>query len=181
MIKIIQFILGLQFLFKKETLGASGFFPMPSWLRKILKRFHIQKQVAFYAQLVKGADMSMLAPDEYGCEESRTRLLRMVDSTLTPVFTYTKTGLNHMLNSRRFIEIPRHLANDGCIVMAATKTWPVGWESSVKNGHTGVLIGKRVYSNNSQSGEWDNAWRLDRFIEYYQKKGGMKVRFFAVI
>jgi len=179
MIQILNFILSKR----KTKLGASGFYPIPRWLRFFLNRYHVMKRVAIYAQLVKGADMSLLAPDEYGCEESVTRLLRMVDPNLTPVFTFTLDGLRYMNKHNRFIEIDKSIIKDGVVVIAATGTWKgkTPKDPNILNGHTGIFVGGHVYSNNSYTGMWDNVWNLNHFIEYYQLRGGMKVRFFAII
>ena len=175
MITIIKFILQITY---EGKLGSTGFYPIPIWLRKYLKKFPVAKQVAIYSKLAEGADMSRLAPDEYGCEESRTRLLRMIDQYLTPVFTYTPNGLRHMIDSDRFIEVDEKLALmiDGTIVMAATGT---GFHGTV--GHTGILVDGRVWSNNSATGMWGDFWSLVAFKRNYQYKQGMRLRYFVPI
>jgi len=122
----------------------------------------------------------MLTPDEYGCVESVTRLLRNLDPTLTDVLTYTPYFVNHMEQSKRFIEIDERLAKlfvGGAIVIAETGTG----NNKVSNGHVGVLDGDRVWSNHSYGKDWSEYWSLLAFKNHYELKGGMKVRYFIPI
>lgn len=164
------------YLLTTPKLGSVNFFPIPQWLKVFLRRYNVQKQVAVYAKLLVGVDMSFLTPNELGCAESVTRLLRNIDTTLTPVITGTYTLLGHLERSRRFIEIGERHVNDGCVAISATGTGFVG-----KIGHVGIVVGKRIYSNNSYTGKWDAHWSMLRFKDDYQRKGGMKVRYFAII
>ena len=159
-------------------------FNVPKWLDFFIKRFNIQRQVSAYAQLALGEDLSELAPNEFGCAESVTRLLNQVNKDLTPIITGTWTLWQHMEKSKHFIEIEKEHANNGVVVIA-----PTGTGNGGAIGHVGILVGNRVYSNNSYTdisknryaGEWDDYWTLDSFIDNYEHKNGIKVRFYAII
>lgn len=171
--KLLQFLMRIS---DRETFGATGFYPIPRWLRGYLNRYTTLRQVAIYAQLVKGADMSFYAPNEYGCAESVTRMLTNLNPDLTPIFVSTIKLTEYLEESDSFIELNYRPFN-GCIVMATTGTG----NGRVSNGHVGIFVNGRVFSNNSNTGRWDDQWSLLAFKDYYQRKGGMKVRYFAPI
>ena len=157
---------------KRTHLGGRGFYPIPPSLRRMFKRYTLQRQLIVYSRLCKNTDLSFIAPDEVGCAESVTRLLREIDPDLTPVLTGTWTLLNELLSSKRWVELQKPMP--GCIVIAAT-----GTGNGKMVGHVGIYDGDRIWNNNSYTGRWTNSYTVQTFTARYLLAGGMKVRFFA--
>ena len=164
----------LYTLHKRTRLGGRGFYPVPNYLRPLFSKYPIHKRVHVYARLVKDTDLSFIAPDDVGCAESVTRLLREVDPTLSPVILGTYTLLEHLRTSPRFKEIGVPI--NGCLVLAAT-----GTGNGTIQGHVGIFDNGRVWSNNSYKGVWDAHFTLQAFKARYTLQGGMKVRHFIPI
>jgi len=176
----MNFLYKMWLLWQSPRLGSDAFYPLPNWLKSYLSKYHLYERVGLYARLLDGVDMSVITPDEVGCVESMTRLLRNLDPSLTDVLTYTPYFVNHMEGSKRFIEVEETVAKligIGVIVIAETGTG----NNKVSNGHVGVLDGDRIWSNHSYGKDWSGYWSLLTFKNYYQLKGGMKVRYFLPI
>lgn len=47
-------------------------------------------------------------------------------------------------------------------------------------GHVGVVGVSQIMSNNSDTGLWDTQWTYQGWIDYYQKKGRLKTKYFRV-
>lgn len=115
-----------------------------------------------------GVDASPLdaATDAYGCAESLSTILHADDPTFG-VVTGTYTLMEALEKSLKFVrvQVPRR----GDIFMYATGT---GGNPSVPNGHTGV-VGEngRTYSNNSNSGQWDDHLTLAALRRYLRDYG----------
>lgn len=155
-------------------LGSAAFYPIPAFVRTYLRRFPFYLQLVKYARLVNGVDMSVIAPDEYGCVESITRMMRNLDENIVPVMTYTPYFARHMDKSDRFIEVSERMARNigrGVIVVAITQ--PNVWV-----GHVGVLDGDRIWSNDSYKGVWNNKFTLLRFKEYYKR---LEIKYYIAI
>lgn len=156
-------------------LGASGWYPIPNWLRLYLKQLPIYRQVVVYARLLKDADLSFIAPDEVACAESVTRLLNTIDPSLIPVITGTWSLLEYLVTSKRFREIPQPV--DGCVILAATGTG----NGTIANGHVGICDKGMIWNNNSAIGKWQKTYSYMTFRARYEYTGGMKVRYFLPI
>lgn len=145
------------------------------------------KRARIYASAYKFLDTDPtprdLVPDEYGCAEAVSVVLRHALPELDfPIITYTPTLLDYFKTNKHFAESPDPAP--GSIVIAATGTG----NGSVPNGHTGVIGRKRapdgsywVLSNNSYNGKLQVTHSLNQFIRYYETKGGMKVRYFNAV
>ena len=146
-------------------MGNNGFIPLPSGIKTFLSRFPLSKQISVYARLVKGVDLSFIAPDELGCAESVTRMLSFIAPQLgVPVITGTWTLDQHLKKNPKFLTIPRSMVKDGCIIIAVT-----GEGSGA--GHVGIVVGSVVYSNNSYTGKWDAHISHEAFRWSYGKRG----------
>lgn len=154
----------LRKLFERK-LGGSGFVPLPPLVKRILSVYPIHKQVSVYVKLVLGTDLSFVAPDELGCAESVTRIFNYLAPELQlPVVTGTWTLDQALKSNPHFIPIQRLSNCDGCIIIAVTG-------EGVGSGHVGIIVGDRVYSNNSFSGRWDKHFTHDGFRNYFIKRG----------
>lgn len=157
---------------KQDFLGAQGFLPIPSWVRMFLRRYTPSKQRIYYARLMDGLDLSSIAPDEVGCQESVSR----IDHELfgDDIVTGTWTGMQHYITSSKWREVS--MPEDGCTVIAAT-----GTGNGTIRGHVGIYDGKRVWSNTLVNGRgvWSNRISYQAFLDYYKRKGGMPVRYFV--
>lgn len=160
----------IRYLLAGSRLGGNGFFPIPAWVRVILKRYSPSKQRLFYARLMDGVDLSYIVSNDVGCQESVSR----IDHELfgDDIITGTWTGLQHYITSPKWREADT--PQDGCTVIAATGTG----NGTIENGHVGIYDNKRVWSNSSIPGAWGNKFSLLAFLDYYQRRGGMKVRYF---
>lgn len=163
-----------QILKLNTRVGGTGFYPIPPWLRQYLNRMSMPKRVVYYARLCSGVDLSTLAPNEVGCAESVTRLLRQLDTTLVPVELSTYRLTLHLVVSKRFVELDTPLP--GCVVIAAT-----GTGNGHIVGHTGIYDGRRIWNNNSYTGKWSDSYTIATFRDRYERLGGMKVRFFIPV
>lgn len=149
----------------RGRLAGSGFVPLPAYIKGILARFPLAKQIAIYARLVENTDLSFVAPDELGCAESVTRLINYLEPTLgLPVVTGTWTLDQALKRNTHFFPIQKMFVRDGCIIIAVTG-------EGIGNGHVGILVGDRVYSNNSNTGRWDKHFTHDGFRNYFIKRG----------
>jgi hypothetical protein len=152
-------------------LGAQGFYPIPERILPLFKRYPLAKQIVTYARLCNGVDLSFIAPNDVGCAESVTRLLREVDQDLVPVITGTWTLLEHIRRSKRFREVKTPF--NSCVVIAATGTG----NGSIQ-GHVGIYDNGRIWNNTSRTGKWSASFTLQAFKARYQITGGMPVRYF---
>ncbi len=152
-------------------------FPKPAYDEdlKELPMNQDTNQEKLYAAAVAalGKDISPLdrAPDELGCMESLSMVLRQVVDF--PIIPGTWTGLDYIRKSPLFEKVDTPEAGD--IIICATipgKPFP---------GHAGV-VGKNgaVMSNSSKTGRWEQNYNLASWDERYRKKGGYVVHYFRL-
>jgi hypothetical protein len=154
---MIQFLYDLHLKFNKNLAG--NWYPVPTWLKFYLSNLPYTQQRVTLARLLKGKDLSFIAPNEYGCVEAVTR----IDNSLfgEPIMTGTWTALEYYLNSPKWKRIPYPVK--GCTMLYATGT---GKKGTV--GH--IMIYDNVnclWSNNSYRGIFDNHFTLTRARELY--------------
>lgn len=154
-------------------LGSSGFFPLPSWLRWYLLKKTPSQAMLYTARLMNGVDLSFTVPDDVGCAESVTRICRMLFGDDVIPGTYTL-----MRHYERYPLVWKEISApaDGCVVIAATGTG----NGSIQ-GHVGIYDRGRIWSNNSATGRFDSHFSHLAFVDRYQKKGGIRVRYFVRI
>lgn len=158
----------LRIAFEPKNLG--GFYPLQPWLRRTLEKKHPSQRLQFYSRLVKGTDLSFVAPDEYGCQESVSRICQTLFGD--PVYTYTRYALDQeYIGSQRWIEVSYPI--NGCVVIAASPG-----NKQVPNGHVGIYDNGKLWNNNSATGTWQRNYTIPAFIDRYERRGGMKVRYF---
>lgn len=88
-----------------------------------------------------GRDLSKLAPDEQGCAESVSRILRLVYPDF-PIITSTTALDAHLRNSPRFTAV--QTPKKGYVTMFATRGGTIG--------HVGIMGKRNIMSNTSATG-----------------------------
>lgn len=136
-----------------------------------------------YSFLGKDASPHDIAPDEYGCAETVSDVIRTAFPELRfPTLLSTRELYDYLTRSVSFQQTDE--PEYGCIVLNVTGTG----NGRVPNGHTGIL-GQRVspdgshwiMSNDSRSGTWEPNYTLNSWRRYYEAKGGMPTLFFIPI
>lgn len=151
--------------------------------RNLLKAM-VEKENTLYDTahgfLGQDASPSDVAPDEYGCAESVSRVVQTAFPDIRfPLRTSTREMLRYLISSSSFVQVDR--PQYGCIILSATGTG----NGSVLNGHTGIM-GKNespdgspwIMSNDSRNGLWSANYTLKTWRAYYEKRGGMPTHFF---
>lgn len=130
--------------------------------------------------LGQDASPSDVAPDEYACAESVSRVLQHAFPGIHfPLLTGTYDLLHHLQNTPAFVEVqtPQY----GCVIVSATGTG----NGTIANGHTGI-VGKNegpdgtywIMSNDSRNGIWSVNYTLGTWKAYYSLRGGMVAHYF---
>lgn len=160
--------------FKKEKLGVSTAYPIPWWFFYLAKkmRWSASQQMLQCSRLLKDADLSYIAPNEYGCAESVTRIWNALFGF--PIFTATVKMYEYMCTSGKFTEIPHPI--DGAITIAVTEFR----NGETINGHTGVSDGGSLWNNNSPTGKWMKNWKNQFFISHFVGLKKLKVHHFII-
>ncbi len=122
------------------------------------------------------------APDEYGCANSETQIIKKV----LPDFSgsLSTAGLyNIFLSDKRFKKITDKTAfQPGDIIISPTGVKKLFENANMKNGHVGIVLGfNLIGSNNSLSGEWDIHYTLPTWIKKYRVDGGYRVYCFRLV
>jgi hypothetical protein len=120
------------------------------------------------ARSLLGQDASPqnLAPKEYACAESVSSVLNSLWPEI-PVVTGTYTLWNYLNTSPLFYKSDGPA--DGCVIIAPTGT-------GIGVGHTGIVDGDKVMSNNSATGLWDKHITLKSWAAYF--KGRLPTYYF---
>lgn len=167
-----------------DKLQGQNFYPLPPLVKKVFTVFRVGtlRQMQVFAQMLDGADLSFLAPNEYGCIEAVSRIWHELFGY--EVFTYTPHAIKYLENSNNFFELTvkttdpemiRKTVPDGAIVIAVTGTG----NGSIPNGHACIKDGGVLWNNRSKDGKWVPSYTLRTFIARYEIAGGMKVRYFV--
>lgn len=150
-------------------------------LLKILAQLNIMRRMsreALYntakASLGKDASPNDLAPDELGCAETVSNIIRMVIPTF-PIVISTRLLFAALVESNYFKPVDEPLEGD--VIISVTGTG----NGKVSNGHTGIVGKYGVMSNDSRSGMFLENYTLASWDLYYRKKGGFPTHFFRVV
>jgi hypothetical protein len=105
-----------------------------------------------------GKDLSKRAPDERGCAESLSRIIRMVDPTF-PIYVSTIELAQHLKDSPDFeiVKVPQK----GDIAIFPTRE---------RVGHCGVVGKTHIMSNNSKTGNWEANYTHAEWRYAYQAR-----------
>lgn len=157
-------------------LGANSFVPLPEWLKSLMRTwgYSTGQMVLVYSKLALGTDFSQLTPDDVGCAESVTKLLRGVDKRLVPIITGTASLNAELWKSPRFKEVG--VPRPGDIIISPTGRG----NGRVPNGHVGI-VGEDgvIYSNNSHTGKWDKHLTLRGWYAHFGDRGGYPIYYYS--
>lgn len=139
-----------------------------------------QKRLFVTAACSLGTDASPndVAPDEYGCAETVDTIHRKALGTfITGTLTLSTAVLyKHFLKGGAWVE---SAGEPGDIVIS-----PTGWGTNpaMPNGHVGyVSIDRKIMSNSSATGMFEENYNLDTWRERYVVKGGYPMKFYKKI
>jgi hypothetical protein len=145
-----------------------------SLLEKILIVLSMKKPTLLdvcKAHIGKDASPSDKAPDELGCAETVTEILKKVYPE-TPIITGTWTLWAYF--SKSALWFPMLEPEPGCVVIS-----PSGKGNGKFPGHAGFIMDDgTIASNDSYTGKFERNYTLDTWKERYQKKGGFPVYFY---
>lgn len=145
-------------------------------LQAIVKRF-MKPTLLEVCEGAIGTDASPSdnAPDELGCAETVTTLLRKVYPT-TPIITGTYTLLQYLDNPKNGFVIT-HTPTPECIVLSPTGTGNAGTV-----GHVGIVLEDGIIaSNDSRTGKFMKNYDLSTWRSRYHEKQGMPVFYYKHI
>ena len=121
-----------------------------------------------------GKDLSIQAPNELGCSEALSTVLRGVFPDF-PSFISTRALWEHLRVDKRFKNTK--LLKPWSVIISPTGQG----NGTLKNGHAGVYgENEIIYSNNSKTGKWDSHWKLGEWAKYYRDKGGFPILIYEV-
>lgn len=142
-----------------------------------------RKQERVYAvaldAYVRGLDLSDVAPDELGCANALSNIIRDALPELNfPKFVSTRAMYDYFEKSPSFI--PTDDEDFSIIIISPTE--------GANIGHVGIL-GKRnnpdgsryIMSNNSFTGQWDVTHSMKTWKRYYQEKKGLPVFMYQIV
>lgn len=129
---------------------------------------------AAVAELGRDASPDDLAPDNLGCADSVTNIIRKVRPTF-PIVVGTWTLLyEHLLKETDFIAVDN--PEPGDVIINAT-----GTGNGEIVGHVGIVAkNDRIMSNTSAKGIWEENFSMTNWDNYYRKKGGMPTYYFRL-
>lgn len=126
--------------------------------------------------LGKRCTLNAGVPEEVGCAEALSFILSLAKTQNLPILGYAGTAdmTDWLENDPQFIEIDTY--EPGAIIMSAT-----GSGNGKIPGHCGICLNLGIGSNNSDNGLFQEKWTVDKWKEYYEVFGGMKIRYFRMI
>lgn len=120
----------------------------------------------------KDASPNDEAPDEYGCADSVSCIIRETFGDIMK-HTISTAELYNLLNSSKdFIKVLDHKSGD--IIIS-----PTGMGKGLPNGHVGIFAeGEDIMSNSSSKGTFENNFTLTSWVKRYRDIGGYPIFFF---
>lgn len=144
-------------------------------LEDILKSLQLMEKTIIdicKENLGRDASPSDLAPDELGCAETVTTLLKQIYPE-TPIITGTWTLWDYFRKNDT-VWFPLLEPEPGCVVICAT-----GTGNGKFPGHTGILLDDgTIASNDSWTGRLERNYDLDTWKKRYQSLGGFPVYYY---
>lgn len=137
-----------------------------------------------YAKLCLGKDMAPVE-DEYGCMEAVANIAKRVGIIIGGGAS-TYFANRFFRRSKKFKKIASFKPATGIknirpgqIVISATG---YGGTKAVPNGHVGIISdGKKIMSNNSKNGLWEENYTLASWYKRYVTKGKYPMDIYEVI
>lgn len=139
-----------------------------------------RKIVTLYCKLYLGKDFTPLdlVPDEFGCAEAVTTLLKNA-GLFYLVIPGTWTLWKYLQKSDQWKLVTEPMEGD--IILSPTGLSRLGSEVPFV-GHVGI-VGPRgmIYANNSDNGKWSTIYHLTDWIQRYSVRGGYPVLYYRFI
>lgn len=118
------------------------------------------------------------SPDNLACAESVSTLLKELFGSF-PIITGTWTLREQLKTDNRFERVTEPVK--GCIIMSATGTSKYGKNTTVPNGHVGIIGDNgKIYSNNYRNGVFSDHMTLDYWNSHLVKKGGYPIEYYSL-
>jgi len=135
-------------------------------------------RVLLYAKALSflGVDASPIdiAPDDYGCADSVTGVIKSVFPLSIKGSISTAELYTQLVNSQEFFK-PKDI-KPGDIIISPTGKGKTG---NIKNGHVGIVgENDEIMSNSSATGLWTTNFTMDSWIKKYRKQGGYPIFIF---
>lgn len=116
----------------------------------------------------KDASPSDLAPDEFGCAETVSDILRAAGCDL-PVTLSTLDLYNLLNKSARWLKTPSSGAQAGDVIISPTS---MGGGNGITHGHTGIYFDNfHIASNDSATGKFSQNYTTERWRQRYSVAG----------
>lgn len=157
--------------FSPEKLAGYGAYPVPQFLITIIKKLPIGIQLGTLAYIVRGNDITSIAPNGLGCAETMSRIIKVLVPDF-PILISTRELASELRRNSHFAVSD---GRNGDIYMAETGT------GAYQNGHVGVRYNMFVLSNNSGTGKMDNHWTVQAFTDYFFIRGRFTRQFYRLI
>lgn len=122
-------------------------------------------------------------PHEVGCAEAVSKVLSLAGISVPPGGIAGTASLYEWLTANPHFQKIDH-PEQGAVIVS-----PTGMGNGSIEGHTGIIggfglqfpIDWGICSNDSASGKFLETWSYERWLDYYQKTGGLPVYLFRAI
>ncbi len=119
------------------------------------------------------------APDEYGCADSVSQIIKAVYSDFKGSVS-TAELYNNLLKDKRFQKVTDFQAGD--IIISPTGINKLFNNANMKNGHIGIVAeNENIFSNSSATGLFIQNFTIQSWVERYRKNGGYRIYCFRAI
>lgn len=167
---ILRFL--YPYLTKHHVGGADGELMPPSIVTIIRKVYPAHMRLGIVAFILRGRDVTTIAPNRLGCAETVSRMIRVLHPSF-PICIGTSTLHKEMVESGLFNRTSA--PENGTVYLAETGT------GRLRHGHVGVRWNGSVWSNNSLSGVVDSHMTVEFFDEYYFLRNGFPKNYYNLI
>lgn len=137
----------------------------------------IKLYLAAIQYLGKDASPADEAPDELGCADSVSKILKNAFKGIIKGSVSTAELFNQLNTSPYFQRVIAYKTGD--IIISPTGKGKTG---KIPNGHVGIVSeNDKVMSNSSATGTWEENYTVTSWVKKYREKGGYPIYFFRVI
>lgn len=119
-----------------------------------------------------GKDMAP-TQDSLGCAEAMSFVMKKAGVKGLP-----KNGIASTLELDSWLKKNLNTITKADVLPGDLIMSPTGKGNGSVRGHTGVIGKNTIMSNNSRTFKWDHHWTLSAWISYFEKKGGIKTRYY---
>lgn len=109
--------------------------------------------------------------DALGCSESLYYVMKKAGVPNLPKRAILGTAEMDAWLKKNFASYANPLPGD--IIMS-----PTGSGNGKIRGHTGIVGNVNIMSNNSKNSLWQDEWNLKKWLNYYQKYGGLSTKYY---